>query len=255
MRVVSHTCSNTEIVCALDSAHRLVGIDSDSDFPVDIVAALPKLGRDLELDVAQVVALKPDLVLTSLTVPGHDRIVEKLQNAGLNTLVIDPRSLEDVYKSIHTIAGALGIAARGNALVKAMREDMPPVSPPKRPKILVEWWPKPVIAPARESWVTDLIELAGGDNVTGQRDGKSVEVHDTQARSLAPDLIVMSWCGVKEEKYRADVIVRRPGWAEIPAVKQQRIYPITEAYLGRPGPRLVEGYWKLRELIDPLWSE
>lgn len=255
MRVVSHTCSNTEILCALDCAHLLVGIDADSDFPADTLAHLPKLGRDLELDVAKVAALKPDLVLTSLTVPGHERIVEALGNAGLNTLVIDPRSLEDVYKSIHTVAGALGISDRGNALVKEMRSEMPPVKPPKRPKILVEWWPKPVISPARDSWVTDLIELAGGENVTGQREGKSVEIHDTQARSLAPDLIVMSWCGVKEEKYRADVVARRQGWAEIPAVKHQRIHPITEAFLGRPGPRLVEGYWKLREFIDPLWSE
>ena len=251
MRVVSHTCSNTEIVCALDCAHLLVGIDTDSDFPAETLAHLPKLGRDLELDVRKVAALKPDLVLTSLTVPGHERIVEKLRAAGLNTLVIDPRSLEDVYQSIHTIATALGISARGKALVKKMRADMPPMKPLRRPKILVEWWPKPVISPARESWVTDLIELAGGENVTGQHEGKSVEVSDDLARDMAPAHIVMSWCGVKEEKYRAEVVARRPGWSQIPAVKHQRIHPVTEAFLGRPGPRLVEGYKVLKRLMHP----
>ena len=69
MRLFSHTCSNTEIVCALDCAELLIGIDTDSDYPPDVVADLPKLGRDLDLDVAGVIALRPDLVLTSLTVP------------------------------------------------------------------------------------------------------------------------------------------------------------------------------------------
>ncbi|MGK3825167.1 ABC transporter substrate-binding protein, partial [Enterococcus faecium] len=87
LRVFSHTCSNTEIVCALGAAQCLVGVDDDSDFPPGIVAGLPKLGRDLDLRVAEVAELAPDLVLTSLTVPGHERIVAELEALGLRTLV------------------------------------------------------------------------------------------------------------------------------------------------------------------------
>ena len=249
LRVVSHTCSNTEIVCALGCAGVLVGVDTDSDFPPNVVAPLSKLGRDLELDIARTAALKPDLVLTSLTVPGHERIVTALQAAGLNTLVIDPIGLGGVYASIRQIADALGVAARGATLVDEMRAQMPAVvvrGP--RPKILVEWWPKPVIGPARESWVTDLIHLAGGENPWAARSGKSLEIADADASAASPDVIVMSWCGVKAEKYRADVVARRAGWSEIPAVKHQRIHPITEAFLGRPGPRLVDGYQALKRL-------
>jgi iron complex transport system substrate-binding protein len=61
--------------------------------------------------------------------------------------------------------------------------------------------------------------------------------------------VVMSWCGVKEDKYHAHVVARRPGWEEVPAVKHGRIHAITEAYLGRPGPRLVEGYRALRRVL------
>lgn len=121
MRVVAHTCSNTEIVCALGCAELLVGVDDDSDFPPEIVARLPKLGRDLELQVERVRALKPDLVLSSLTLPGHEAIVASLRHAGLRTLVCNPQSLEDVYADIANIAGALDVAARGQALVARMR--------------------------------------------------------------------------------------------------------------------------------------
>lgn len=243
MRVVSHTCSNTEIVCALGCAPLLVGVDTDSDYPPGIVAPLPKLGRDLELDVAAVAALRPDLVLTSLTVPGHERIVAELREAGLPHLVIDPIGLDGVYDSIVQVAEALGVLKKGRSLVAQMQADMPPVEPDgPRPRVLVEWWPKPVIAPARQSWVNELVRLAGGVNPFEGRDGKSAEISDDEARAAAPDAIVMSWCGVKEDKYRADVVARRPGWAEVPAVEHGRIHPVTEAFLGRPGPRLVEGY-------------
>lgn len=250
MRVVSHTCSNTEIVCALGCAERLVGVDSDSDFPVNVVTRLPKLGRDLELDVARTAALKPDLVLTSLTVPGHERIVTALHEADLRTVVIDPIGLEGVYASIRQIADVLDVSARGEKLIDNMRTEMVAVAAPGiRPKILVEWWPKPVIGPARDSWINDLVHRAGGENPWATRPGKSLEISDIDARTAAPDIIVMSWCGVKLERYRANVVARRAGWEEIPAVKQQRIHPIGEAFLGRPGPRLVEGYRALRELI------
>src|ERR1700758_3961250 len=100
MRVVTHACSNTEIVCALGCAELLVGVDDDSDFPPEDVAPLPKLGRDLELAVAAGRALPPDLVLTSLTVPGHEKIVAALRDAGLKILICDPQSLDDVFADI-----------------------------------------------------------------------------------------------------------------------------------------------------------
>ncbi|MDR3415672.1 MAG: ABC transporter substrate-binding protein [Nevskia sp.] len=249
MRLFSHTCSNTEIVCALDCADLLVGIDTDSDHPAEAAQRLPKLGRDLDLDTAGVIALRPDLVLTSLTVPGHERIVAELQDAGLRTLVCDPRSLEDVYGDIRRIAEAIGVPGRGNRLVDLMRAAMPPVKRARRPAVLVEWWPKPVIAPARQSWVSDLIELAGGTNPWRGVDAKSLPLDDAQVLAAAPEAVVMSWCGVKQENYRADIVKRRAGWEAVPAVRHQRIVPITEAWLGRPGPRLVEGYAALRRVI------
>lgn len=231
----------------------LVGVDADSDYPPEIVAPLPKLGRDLELDVTQVLALKPDLVLTSLTVPGHERIVEALRAQGLPLLVIDPLSLDDVYDDIIEIAEALGVLTRGRALVAQMQAQMLPVQrTAPRPRVLVEWWPKPVIAPARDSWVNGVLELAGADNPWGNHAGKSLTLEDAAVVDAAPDAIVMSWCGVKVQNYRADVVARRPGHDSLPAVRGNHVHAISEEFLGRPGPRLVEGYRALRTLIESL---
>lgn len=249
-RVFSHTCSNTEIVCALGCAQMLVGVDSDSDYPPEVVISLPKTGRDLNLDVEAVQALRPDLVLTSLTVPGHEKVVEALRHAGLQVLVADPESLEDVYVSIAAIAEALGVPERGAALVAQMEAAMPPVlAQGQRPSVLVEWWPKPVIAVTKRSWVHDLIVRAGGHNPWGDVDARSLPMEAAKAREAMPDIVVMSWCGVKEANYRSDVVRERDGWDTVPAVRHNRIHAVSEAYLGRPGPRLVEGYRRLREAI------
>ncbi len=250
MRIFSHTCSNTEIVCALGGAGLLVGVDADSDYPPEVVAGLPKPGRDLGLDVDAVRQLKPDLVLTSLTVPGHEHVLAQLEAAGLKTLVCDPQSLDDVYGDIRRIAAALGVAERGATLVREMEAAMPAVEPRgARPRVLVEWWPKPVIAAAKRSWVNELIQRAGGSNPWGEVDAKSVPLEYAAAAAQRPDIVVMSWCGVKVEHYRADKVRGREGWGEVPAVVNGCIHAISEAFLGRPGPRLVEGYRQLRAAI------
>ncbi|MGH8446773.1 MAG: ABC transporter substrate-binding protein [Solimonas sp.] len=250
MRVVSHTCSNTEIVCALGAQQCLVAVDSDSDFPPDVVSRLPQLGRDLQLDVDAVAALAPDLVLTSLTVPGHERIVAALEARGLRCLVCNPQSLDDVFDDIRRIAGALHLPGAGASLVADMQAHMPVQVPaPQAPRVLVEWWPKPVIGAARHSWVHDLIDRAGGRNALADCDAQTQTLPPDQAPGVEIDVLAMSWCGVKLDKYRADVVLRREGWQDVAAVRDGRVVAISEEYLGRPGPRLVEGYRQLRAAI------
>jgi iron complex transport system substrate-binding protein len=253
VRIVSLTCSNTEIVCSLGRADDLVGVDDHSDFPVSVVTKLPRVGPDLGVDVARVAALRPDLVLASLTVPGHERVVAELEAAGLPFFAPEPVSLEDVYDDIVQIASRLGVFARGAELVEEMRRAMP--ERPKStnvPRLLVEWWPKPVIVPGRQSWVHDLIERAGGENPFGARAVKSTPIRDDEAVAAAPDAVIMAWCGVRLEKYRPEVVYRRPAWQHVPALTHRRVFAVAEAFLGRPGPRLVEGYRALRDIVQSM---
>ncbi|MEM7279853.1 MAG: helical backbone metal receptor, partial [Pseudomonadota bacterium] len=229
MRVVSLNCSNTEIVCALGCAGSLVGVDSDSDYPADVVAALPRVGRDLDIEIDKVVALKPDLVLASLTVPGHEKVIANLERAGLPYLAPEPVSLQDVYSDIRQIATALNVSNTAERVVDEMNSVLKSVEPNERPSILVQWWPKPVIAPGRLSWTHDLIQLAGGDNPLGEENVKSRPLNDDEVVDLNPDIIVMSWCGVQPEKYRAEVIYRNPAFADVSAVQNQRVFTVPEA--------------------------
>jgi iron complex transport system substrate-binding protein len=260
MRIVSLACSNTEIVCALGCADLLVGVDDHSDYPVDVVAQLPRVGPDLEIDVDRVAALKPDVVLATLTVPGHEAVVERLEAAGLTFLAPEPVSLNDVYRDIETIGRLLGVEDRAATLVAEMRAEMrgrdvadsPDVEIRDGPTILVQWWPKPVITPGRLSWVTDLIRAAGGRALLANEEHKSRPITDREVAELRPDAVVISWCGVHPDKYRPDVVLGNEDWQHLSFVTEGRVFCIGEPFLGRPGPRLVEGVRAMRAVVDEV---
>lgn len=265
MRIVSLACSNTEILAALGCSHLLVGVDDHSDHPPDVVGRLPRLGPDLQIDLEAVEALAPDLVLASLTVPGHETVVEGLEYRGIPCLTPEADSLEDVYRNIREIARALApadpdVVRRGTDLIADMRQQFQnprgtPVDPFQStqrgaPRILVQWWPKPVIAPGRRSWTHDVVEAAGGVHASGEHDVKSRPFTWPEVVELAPDAIVISWCGVDPERYRPEVVLSNPELQGVPAVRNGRVFSIPEAFLGRPGPRLVEGLAALRRVVE-----
>jgi iron complex transport system substrate-binding protein len=265
MRIVSLACSNTEIVHALGCAHLLVGVDEHSDWPESVVGPLPKLGPDLNPDLDAVQALKPDLVLATLTVPGHEQVVEQLEARGLPFIAPEPVSLDDVYRDIIDIAQRLGVEPRGHALVQQMRATMegepatselatslPPATVRRRPRIVVQWWPKPVFAPGRLSWVHDLLEAAGADHPLAGEAVKSRALSDDEIRAYDPDAIVIAWCGVDPSKYRPDVVLNNPAFAETAAIGHKRVVCVPEAFLGRPGPRLTHGFTALKTLVEEI---
>ena len=252
MRVVSLTCSNTEIVCALGRSDWLVGVDDHSDYPVEVVSKLARVGKDLNVDPEKVAALTPDLVLASLTVPGHDKVVASLEALGLPLEVLAPLSLEDTYRDILRIGALLDASERAEALVAEMRAvvDAKPERDATAPSVLVEWWPKPVIGAGRKSWVHDMLEAAGAVNALAQRDCESTPLTDEEICALAPEVVVISWCGVPTTHYRPEVVYRRAAWADVPAIANRQVHCISEAFLGRPGPRVVEGILALRKIVE-----
>jgi len=262
MRIVSLACSNTEIVTALGCAHFLVGVDDHSDYPDHVVRSLPRVGPDLEISVEEVAKLEPDLVLASLTVPGHETVVEGVEAAGLPHLTLAPASLDDVFDNILLVGhrleagGVEGVEERAAEVVAEMRRELTPVKvaaaerPGTRPSILIQWWPKPVIAPCRQSWVEHLIDRAGGRNPLSGEDRPSRPLDDAEVVQMAPDAIVLSWCGVAPAQYRPDVVYRNPAFRDLPAVRRGRVFCVPEAYLGRPGPRLTDGVKALRKVVE-----
>lgn len=253
MRIVSLCPSNTEIAAVLGLGPVLVGLDRSSDWPPE-VCSLPRVGPDCEVDVAAVAALEPDLVLSSLSVPGMERNVAALDAAGLPHVVLDARSIEDVFRSILLVGRLTGTAAEGHRVVDGMRARLAVIEAraaalPRRARVYLEWWPRPVIVPGRDCWTTEMIRIAGGESVFADRAVRSTPVEDAEVPPRAPDILLTCWCGVPHERQQPQRLPSRAGWAGIPGVRAGQVFAAEERFFGRPGPRLVEGVEWLHERI------
>jgi iron complex transport system substrate-binding protein len=253
-RIVSLSPSNTEILCALGLGRRLVGVDDWSNHP-PAVGRLPKVGRDLEIDVEAVARLEPDLVVACLSVPGMEGNVTRVQAAGLPYIALAPTGLESIFANIRAIGEATGAARRAEALVAVIKERLATVrralaDVPDRPRVYWEWWPKPLVAAAGRSWVTEMIRIAGGENVFADRDAQSVRVESDEVLARRPEVVVACWCGARTAP-KAARIAGRPGWEDAPAVRAGRVHVVPESLFTRPGPRLADGLALLASLLHP----
>ena len=109
-----------------------------------------------------------------------------------------------------------------------------------------------MIVPGRDSWVTELLHRAGGRNPLADDPCKSRPVTDEEVQALAPDASVICWCGVPFHRYRPDVVEGRTAWSGTPALANGQVHCVPEAFLGRPGPRLVEGLRALRAVVEAV---
>ncbi|WP_135227504.1 helical backbone metal receptor [Deinococcus fonticola] len=242
LRLASLVSSNSDILAALGVTSWVVAADHHSDAPG--LEQARRVGPDLNIDIPALVATKPDLVLASLSVPGLEQVVDGVQKAGLPLLVLDPISVADAQEDVRRIGRALGLDARAEQVVQGWQAEMQRLrrAYPRPPRVVVEWWPRPVINATQDSWVTDLLADLGAENAFADRPGRSAPMHWPEVVDARPDLIVCSWCGAK--KLRPEVIAARG--LPVPVI------PVLESGLGRPGPRLVEGARQIAAALEHL---
>jgi iron complex transport system substrate-binding protein len=135
------------------------------------------------------------------------------------------------------VARRLGCVARGETLVHKLERELESlrVTPAVPARVMVEWWPRPVIVAGRQSWITDLLQRIGAINAFAHLEARSGMVTTAAVLEARPELIVVSWCGAK--RLRPELVMRRAGWDALDA----RVIAVPESGLGRPGPRLLEG--------------
>jgi iron complex transport system substrate-binding protein len=255
-RIVSLCPSNTEILFALGLGERVVGVDSHSDYPPE-VKKLSKVGPDLRINMEKVKALEPDLVVASLTVPGMERNIEALERTQLPYVVLNPQSIGETLDGILTLGETTGVLKEAHTLVEKINHAIESIKSEiekaqYKPKLYWEWWPKPLIAACRFSWVNDMSEIVGGRNVFSHIEKTSSIVEDSEILNLDPDIALICWCGDKMQKRMSeDKIFTRQGWGSIKAIKDKRAYCIPECLFGRPGPRIIDGLEMLSRIIHP----
>lgn len=252
-RIVSVGPSNTEILHALGLGRRIVGVDRWSDYPPR-VRTLPNVGSDLRVDVDRVLALQPDLVVASLHVPGMEDNLPRFEQASLPYVAVGGVGLAGVWEDMRVIGRFTGRAPRAARLIADTRRRMDAVAAryagaTPRPRVHWEWSGRPHVA-GRRSWVTEMLRMAGGENVYADLDVESTRVTLEEAVARQPDVVVACWCGARATP-TVHRVRTRPGWESSPAVRDGQVAVFAEDLFGRPGPRLADGLERLARLLHP----
>lgn len=272
MRIASLCPSNTDTVFALGLQHTLVGVDRWSlgdPALAERLAELPHdvadVGTDLRIEIDALSALAPDLVLASLSVPGMEANIAALDEHKLPYIIVDGHDIDGVRRGIQQIADALGVSAKGQALVAAFDADIDAIRSkaaaarerlkqqgdehvlPRR--VAWEWWPNPVIVAGRNNWIHDFFDILSVENVFAHLDKESSPVETAEVLKRMPDTVCACWCGTLEPRMTVAKIAGRPGWSELPAVQARRVFLLPEKLFGRPGPTLAAGLHELYELF------
>jgi iron complex transport system substrate-binding protein len=156
---------------------------------------------------------------------------------------------------LYQVAAMVGQAEQGMLRLQAMQAELQAIEHKaagfkRRPKVFFEEWDEPHISGIR--WVSELIGLAGGDDVFPelalQPMGKDRIIADGQSIvERAPDIIIGSWCG---KKFRPEKVAARPGWQDVPAVRTGQIFEIKSADILQPGPAaLTDGVAQLHRIM------
>ena len=253
MRVVSLAPSATEISFALGCGDRLIARTAFCDYPPE-AHHVPAVGGWTTANVESVVALKPDLVLTSTFL--QDSIVAELRARELQVCHTDPRTFLDVLETFETIAGALGVPERGKevrAHTEAGLRACVPTRMPHAPTAYAEEWHEPPMASG--NWVPDLITAAGGQSFLppGERSRK-VTLNEVQ--QFDPDVVVLNYCGMERMNPDAQrsLLMTRPGWETLRAVRAAHVFVVPDSLLNRPGPRLAAGAQAIRHAIVAAYA-
>lgn len=210
----------------------------------------------MDIDMDAVEALRPDLVIASLTVPGMEKNIEGLKERNLPYIILNPKSLADIGQNMlvlgeatHTVEQSKLALHKYESILERYRALSNQVI--QKPNLYWEWWPKPVFTPGGGNWLTEISELAGGKNSYADDPRASVKTDLEDVLAHAPDYILLAWVGVKASQVKPQTVKQRPGWSELAAVRLDRVHIMEEPLFCRPSPRLIVGLQKLASLLHP----
>jgi iron complex transport system substrate-binding protein len=258
-RIVSLAPSNTEILFAVGAGRQVIGRTSYDNYPPEARSTASIGGMTPKsINLEAVMALRPDLVLATSGV--QEPIIGSLERLKLVVVALDATDFAGVARNIRLVGRLTGNTASADRLAAGFLDRVAAVgrrvasrrSP--RPKVLYLLREDPLMTAGPATFIGQMIEAAGGSNVFGDVTTRFPRPGEEEILARAPEVILSTYgdmsSGGPDDEARRERIRSRPGWAQIPAVRDNRIAFLNEDLINRPGPRLVEALEAVALVLD-----
>ncbi|MBL9167766.1 MAG: ABC transporter substrate-binding protein [Verrucomicrobiales bacterium] len=287
LRLVSLLPSATEMACALGLIDQLVGITHCCDYPPEIqgkplvvhgnipvdelspseidhaVSASVARGQSLyQVDEDLLRQLAPTHILTQdlcqVCAPAGNEVSQALKALPQTPEILwmSPHSIAQIEENLRELANSTGRASVAEHLIHTGRrrlqriaDRLPPNATPVR--VFCAEWVDPLFCAGH--WVPEMVEIAGGTDSLGRKGADSVRVSWEAVRGARPEVFILMPCGFGSGAAAAQTrwLTQQPGWLELPAVRQGRVFAVEGGYFNRPGPRVIDGTELLAHLLHP----
>jgi len=253
-RIVSMAPNLTEILFAVGIGQKVVAVSNDSDYPPE-AGGRNKVGSFWQPNIEAVIAAKPDLVIT-LGFGQQRNLAHRLNRIGYNTLTVNMEKVGDLFDAIGKIGEATGAELQAGTLVADIKNRLNNLSTlvgaKDRVRVLYVVQREPLRAAGRDTFINEIIELAGGENAIGPTVYKYPPVGAEQVIACRPEVIIEPVMGQEDlVGQQTKAIQYWSKFENLPAVRNRRIYVINGDAVSRLGPRLYEGTETIARCLRP----
>ena len=252
-RIICLTTETVDVLYRLGQSERIAGISGFTVHPPRARREKPRVAAFSTAHIDRILALDPDLILAFSDIQAD--LVAELVRAGARVHVFNQRSVTGILEMVLDLGRLVDALPAARELVGELDAHIDRVAEAgaflgSRPRVYFEEWDEPMICGIQ--WVSEMIALAGGEDIFSERarhgDARSRILADSSAIiERQPELMIGSWCG---KKFRPDRVAARAGWETIPAVVNGQLREIKSADILQPGPTaLTRGLSQLQTLI------
>jgi iron complex transport system substrate-binding protein len=184
----------------------------------------------------------------------QDPVVEELEKLKITVFICNPESLNQLFSVIKTIGNITGKAAEAKTLNDTMKgiknkvtKKVAKLEESEKPKVFFELYNEPLTTIGRDTFHNELIETAGGKNITGHL-GEKYPQYSLEALLIEdPDV----YLAISDSMYNPGDIKERPAYANMAAIKNDQVAVINGDLVNRAGPRITSGLWEIAKAIHP----
>jgi len=247
-RIICLVPSITDAVFAIGAGDDVAGISDYVKYPAEAMKK-PSVGSISDPSVEAILALHPDLVL-GMPHLNQQAILYQLQHFGIPVYIVDPHGIAGILHSVKSLGQATNREAQATALASQLQHRIDAVRARVKGLPIVDIYMPvsydPVITIGKGSFITEMIDAAGGHSITSDIDQEWPHISMEAVIARAPQALLMMRGGI----ITLDVLAGRPGWSGLPAVKARRIYYVDKR-INFPSPVAIDALEDLARQFHP----
>jgi iron complex transport system substrate-binding protein len=251
-RIVSLAPNITEILFELGLGDKIIAVSNDCDWPPEALEK-KKVGSFWQPSLEAVIACKPDLVIT-LWFKQQNAVAESLERLGYRVLTLRLEKLDELTPAIEKIGAATGRDNEAEQLVHSINAQLEQAkqrfNTPNRPRVLWVVQPEPLRVAAGDTFITQLLELAGARNAVSSTSIQYPGLSTEELLTCRADVIIQAAMNKETiEQQRQEAIEFWSKYKNLPAVRNNRIYVVDPDTILRLGPRIGQGLEQIGQII------